>query len=261
MRKPLSRKTISSNQLDNGAQKKRVQLASFEDNRPEADVQKMVQDNADNSPQSMQLQTVKDTLFQFKSGGDSAAIIQFGKKKRNKKRKRNDDDDDSDSEYQPPSKRRKHRQTFSNKLRMEVIRRTALRNKNRHYVCPGCGMPLATKDGKEIKTYYISKSNKKHSIKSAQMDHYPPWRKRLEKHRKKKSSEEEIRKDHDDPKKLRALCLRCNGSHKFEDTEDLPEEGYSDDEYYSDDDTRDDAIWKNYRDNDNDDNPPSGITT
>lgn len=250
MRKPLSKKTISSNQIHTGAQKKRVQLASFEDNRPEAAAQRASQENADKSPQSVQLRAVKDGVFQFRPKGN--AIIQLN----DKKRKRNSDDDDD--EYQPPNKRRKHRQTFNNKLRMEVIRRTALRNKNGHYVCPGCGMPLATKKGKEIKTYYISKSNKRHNIKSAQMDHYPPWSKRLERHRKKKSSDEEIRKDHDDPKKLRALCLRCNGSHKFENKENLPEDGYSDDEYYSDDDSRDDEIWKNYRDND--DNDPSGVT-
>jgi hypothetical protein len=254
MRKPLSKKILPSNHqsttLHTEVQKKRIQLASFQDNRPEAAAQKESQENADKSPQSAQLQAVKDGVFQFRPKGN--AIIQLN----DKKRKRNSDDDDD--EYQPPNKRRKHRQTFNSRLRMEVIRRTALRNKNGHYVCPGCGMPLATKKGKEIKTYYISKSNKRHNIKSAQMDHYPPWSKRLERHRKKKSSDEEIRKDHDDPKKLRALCLRCNGSHKFENTEDLPEHGYSDDEYYSDDDSRDDEIWKNYRDND--DNDPSGLT-
>lgn len=256
MRKPLSRKTISSNQLHTGVQKKRVQLASFQDNRPEAAAQRESQENADKSPQSAQLQVVKSGVFQFKPTGN--AIIQLGKRKYNEISK-NDDSDDSDDEYLPPNKRRKHRQTFSDQFRMKIIRKTALRNKNGHYVCPGCGMPLATKKGKEIKTYYISESNKRHDIKSAQMDHYPPWSKRLEKHRKKKSSDEEIRKDHDDPNKLRALCLRCNRSHKFENTEDLPEDGYSDEEYYSDDDSRDDEIWKQFRNNDDDDNSPSGM--
>jgi hypothetical protein len=258
MREPLSKRIINSNHkstmLHSEAQKDVGQLASFQDNRPEASTQRKLQENADKSPQSAQIQIMKDTVFQFKPQGNSAAIIQFGK------RKRSEMSGDDNDEYLPPNKRRKHRQTFSNKLRMQVIKKTALRNKNRHYVCPGCGMPLATKGGREIKTYYISKSNKKHNIKSAQMDHFPPWHKRLEKHIKKKSSDEEIRKDHDDPNKLRALCLRCNGNHKFEDTEDLPEDGYSDDEYYSDDESRDDSIWKGYRDND-DDNPPSGITT
>lgn len=256
MRKPLSKKTLPPNHqsttLHTEVQKKRIQLASFQDNRPEASAQQKLQESADKSSQEPQIQTMKDTVYQFKSGGNSKAIIQFG----NKKRKRNDDD--SDDDYKPPNEQRKYRRTFNGKVRMQVIKRTALRNKNGHYVCPGCGMPLATKKGKEIKTYYISKSNKRHNIKSAQMDHYPPWSKRLEKHRKKKSSEAEINRDHDDPTKLRALCLRCNGSHKFENTEDLPEDGYSDDEYYSDDDSRDDEIWKNYRDNDDDD--PSGVT-
>lgn len=258
MRKPLSKKTIHSNHqsttVHSKTQKDRVQLTSFQDNRPEAATQRKLQEDGDKSPQSAQVQAVKDGVFQFKSGGNSAAIIQFG----DKKRKRSDDD--SDDDYIPSNERRKYRRTFNGRVRMQVIKRTALRNKNHHYVCPGCGRPLATKDGKEIKTYYISKSNKRHDIKSAQMDHYPPWHKRLEKHTKKKSSEEEIRRDHDDPNGLRALCLRCNGSHKFENKENLPEDGYSDDEYYSDDDTRDDSIWKNYRDNDDDDNPP-GITT
>ncbi|WP_294670068.1 GH-E family nuclease [uncultured Fluviicola sp.] len=255
MRKSLSGKTISSNHqsttLHSETQKKRIQLASFQDNRPEAAVQRESQENADKSPQSAQLRAVKDGVFQFRPKGN--AIIQLNDKKRKR-----DESDDDDDEYKPPNELRKYRRTFNSRLRIDVIKRTALRNKNGHYVCPGCGMPLATNKGKEIETYYISKSNKRHDIKSAQMDHYPPWSKRLEKHRKKKSSEAEINRDHDDPTKLRALCLRCNGSHKFEKTEDLPEDGYSDDEYYSDDDSRDDEIWKNYRDNDDDD--PSGVT-
>lgn len=174
--------------------------------------------------------------------------------KRNKKK----NNDDSDDEWVPPAKRRKHRQTFSKKIRKKVIRRGALRNKNRLYVCPGCGMPLADRKGNEIKTFYISKSRKRHNIVSGQLDHYPPWRGRLEKLKKQKKSDEEIRRDHDDVTRLRPLCLRCNASHKYENVKNLPDEGYSDEEYFSDDEERDKEIWKKYRKDDNNGSGGSG---
>ncbi|HEX5553659.1 MAG TPA: hypothetical protein VFX43_10470 [Chitinophagaceae bacterium] len=166
-----------------------------------------------------------------------------------KKRKKSDDDDDG---WLPPGERRKHRQTFSKKIRKKVIKKHALRNKRGLFVCPGCGMPLADKKLREIKTYYISKSGKRHNIVSAQLDHYPRWAGRLEALKRRKSTDAQIREDPDDVNRLRVLCLRCNASHKFEKQKTLPDEGYSDSEYFSDDDERDKEIWKSYRKDDDD---------
>ena len=231
------------------------------DNRPETIIQQKKQQQI----------TEKTTPVQLQAKTASSNIIQFGRKKDDKKRKKTfkvarkikkvrKSGYESDSEdWVPPSARRKHRQTFSKKLRREVIMRGALRNKNRMYVCPGCGKPLADRKGQEIKTFYISKSKKRHNIVSAQLDHYPPWAGRLKKLKAKKKSDEEIRKDHDDPTRLRPLCRECNQSHQFEKVKELPDSGYTDDEYESENEARDKEIWKKYR-KDDDDNAGAGGT-
>jgi hypothetical protein len=233
------------------------------DNRPETVVQQKLQEQI----------TQKTTPIQLQSAS-SSSVIQLGKNKdkkdddkkkfkkavkiSRKKRKVRKSGYESDSEdWVPPSHRRKHRQTFSKKLRRDVIMRGALRNKNRMYVCPGCGKPLADSKGREIKTFYISKSKKRHNIVSAQLDHYPPWAGRLKKLKAKRKSDQEIRKDHDDPTRLRPLCRDCNQSHKYENVKELPDSGYTDDEYQSDDEARDKEIWKKYR-KDDDDNAGAG---
>ena len=89
------------------------------------------------------------------------------------------------------------------------------------------------------------------------MDHFPKWSTRLKKLKKQKKSDEEIRKDHDDPNRLRPLCRQCNMSHKYETVKDLPDGGYTDDEYASENEERDKEIWKKFR-KDDDDNAGAG---
>jgi hypothetical protein len=154
-------------------------------------------------------------------------------------------EESSDDEYK--EKKADTRWSFNAAARKRIIMDTAAVNQNGLYVCPvkTCNMPLATENGVEIKTYYISKkSGKRHNIVAAQMDHFPPWSARLKKHPK-HLTEAQIRKDHDDETKLRALCLRCNASHAFEkmtvSNSDIR------DGYTSDDESRDEEIWKPLR--------------
>ena len=239
-------------------QKKSSSTSAFQfvDNRPEAVTQRKLNEIINNSTQEKQQQLSSEAtknVTQFKTTGESVTnkVIQLGKKRK----KKEEDSDDEDGAWVPVSERRKHRQTFSQKLRNTVIKK-ARRIKSGLYVCPGCGMPLADRKGKEIKTFYISKSKKRHNIVSGQLDHYPKWSGRLKALKRLGKSDSAIRKDHDDPNRLRPLCLRCNGSHKFEKTKKLPEDGFSDEEYYSDDEARDKEIWKKYRKDDKD--PPPG---
>ncbi len=237
----------------------------FTDNRPEAVSQRKLQDNIQNAQLKTTEEVSKDTTQLKTNGGTfSDGVVQLGidrdkrnkrKKalaKRHKKKKVRKSGYESDDEYIPPSQRRKHRQTFSKSLRRQVIMGGALRNKNRMYVCPGCGMPLADRKGREIKTYYISKSKKRHNIVSGQLDHFPKWSTRLARLKRLKKSDSVIRADHDDPTRLRPLCRRCNQSHKFEKTKKLPDSGYSDEEYHSENEERDKEIWKKYRKDDHD---------
>ncbi|KAB8156052.1 hypothetical protein EZY14_002215 [Kordia sp. TARA_039_SRF] len=223
------------------------------DNRPETVVQQKMQQQITEKTATTSSQNSKIT-----ASNAIQLVKRYEKKKKKKKAKKSGYESDSE-DWVPPSARRKHRQTFSKALRRRVIMKGALRNKNRMYVCPGCGKPLADRKGREIKTFYISKSKKRHNIVSAQLDHYPPWAGRLKKLKAKKKSDEEIRKDHDDPTRLRPLCRECNQSHKFEKVKDLPDSGYTDDEYESDNEARDKEIWKKYR-KDDDDNAGAGGT-
>ncbi|WP_298418590.1 hypothetical protein [uncultured Kordia sp.] len=216
----------------------------FVDNRPKA----IIQQKIIATTQTEALKNANDiTQLQVNK------TVQLGKK-----RKKKDSDDDSDGgEWKPPAERRKHRHTFSKALRRRVITK-APRNKSGNYVCPGCGRPLADRKGREIKTYYTSKSGKRHKIVSGQLDHFPKWSTRLARLKRLKKSASAIRADHDDPTRLRPLCRRCNQSHKFEKTKKLPDSGFSDDEYFSDDEARDDEIWKKHRKHDDDDNSGAG---
>ncbi|PTX63689.1 hypothetical protein C8N46_101293 [Kordia periserrulae] len=230
----------------NGIAQQKSQKTTFQllDNRPATVIQ-----------QKKWQQTTSSQNSKITTSNAIQLVKKYEKKKKKKVTKSGYESDSED--WVPSSARRKHRQTFSKKLRREVIMRGALRNKNRMYVCPGCGRPLADRKGREIKTFFISKSKKRHNIVSAQLDHYPPWAGRLKKLKAKKKSDEEIRKDHDDPTRLRPLCRECNQSHKFENVKELPDSGYTDDEYESDNEARDKEIWKKYR-KDDDDNAGTG---
>ncbi|QHI38334.1 hypothetical protein IMCC3317_37250 [Kordia antarctica] len=252
-----------------------ISTFQFVDNRPEAITQRKLRDkitNGTHETQSKIIEEISENITQLKTTNITTSndVVQLGKGDEDRKRKRKSaknktkrkrakkPGDESDEAWLPSSQQQKHRSTFSKALRRRVITSGALRNKNRMYVCPGCGMPLADRKGREIRTYFISKKKKKrHNIVSGQLDHYPKWSGRLKKLKKKRKNDAQIRTDHDDPSRLRPLCLRCNASHKFEKTKDLPEDGYSDQEYHSDDNERDKEIWKKFR-KDDDDNSGSG---
>ncbi len=157
------------------------------------------------------------------------------------KRKREEED-----EYFPPGHFKQPRYSVSSAVTEEVVRKTAHKRKhvNKNYknvfTCPACRRPLAyeTKKGKLVWTRfaYTSKSNKKHDQRALELDHYPTWSSRLRKLKKRGASEQEIRSDHNDPSRLRALCRVCNGSHRYESKtipdydSDTDEEGYSTDD-------------------------------
>jgi hypothetical protein len=254
------------------SQKQQIGTPTFQfvDNRPEAQIQRKIHsDSQEIASEVIQEATPKTTELKATDTSISNSI-QLAKKRKKKtivksktkkKKKYDDDSDDEGEPYLPPNEQNKHRQTFGQGLRKTIIKNSSLKNKSGLHVCPGCGMPLADKKGKEIKTYYTSKKGNRHNIVSGQMDHFPPWAGRLKKLKSQKKSDEQIREDHDDPTRLRALCLRCNGSHKYEKTKDLPEDGYSDQEYYSDDEERDKEIWKKFRKDDDDKSGGSGGVT
>lgn len=219
---PKRTKAPASPMVENSPQAKSGQaLQSLADNSSRVTQAKSNQLLANSSPRGYQAAQMK-------------AVVQLGKKK------------EDDEDWKPPSERRKHRSTFGKALRRRVIMSSAKRNRRRLYVCPGCGMPLADRNGREIRTYYISKSGKRHNRVSADIDHYPPWAPRLARLKKKRASTAAIRKDHDDETRLRAFCHRCNQSHKYESSA-TPDNDFSDDDYQSDDDDRDKEIWKNFR--------------
>lgn len=135
----------------------------------------------------------------------------------------NDDDDD----YIPPSEQKGDRHTFSAKQVESLIKKTAHEKKHKKagyttvYTCRACGRPLAyvPKKGKFTKTKlkYVSKVHKKpHEVSSAAMDHIKPWAKIHKKLKKLKKSDAEIKTAYFDEDNLRALCKKCNESHKYE---------------------------------------------
>jgi rubrerythrin len=243
------------------ATKRSHEKASFQllDNRPETVVQQKLQDEIAQKTTPVQLQSKT-----------SSSVIQLGKKKDKKdkknknpirtarKKRKSKKAIADEEEWVPKSQQKNHRYAFSKDLRRQVIMNGALRNKNRMYVCPTCGRPLADPKGNEIKTYYISKSNKRHNIVSAQLDHFPPWAGRRKKLLAQGKSDAEIRKDHDDPSRLRPLCRQCNLSHKYEKRKVLPKSGYSDDEFHSEDEDRDNEVYDKLRKHNDDDDPSTG---
>ena len=129
----------------------------FVDNRPEAVTQRKLHDkitNGTHKKQSKTFEEIPKKVTQLATTKITASndVVQLGKddeaRKRRKKavkrkygrRLAKKPGSDSEEEYLPPNRRRKHRQTFSKRLRKQVITR-APRNKSGLYVCPGCGMP------------------------------------------------------------------------------------------------------------------------
>ncbi len=141
-----------------------------------------------------------------------------------------EEDDSSDESYEPTQKG-PPRWTFSSSTVEQVIRTSAHPKKYHNaaydavWTCPGCGRPLAYEKNGSFKlvdyTYITKKKGKKETMRAVAMDHNPPWSGRYEKLKSKPAHV--IRADHDDPSKLRALCTRCNGSHRYERVRSIPD--------------------------------------
>ena len=151
--------------------------------------------------------------------------------------------EDSDDEYVDPSSKKQKRYAFSKVAVNNTIRKTAHKRKHVNkrkfkdvYTCPGCRRPLASVNKKGsmnlTRFAFTSKGGNYHERRAIAMDHYPPWAGRLRKLESRKASESEIRKDHDDPNRVRALCSVCNGSHAFESSKNIDYESETDEEGY-----------------------------
>lgn len=211
----------------------------LKDNRELSLVQRKLQENGNNPQSTIQLQT--------KTSGKE--VIQFGKKKK-------DDDDD----YVQPVPKSQKRFTIPKRITERVLRQTAHRraNANRRYshvyTCPACRRPLAAiKRGQTslnlTKFAYTSKGGNRHSLRALALDHYPPWAGRELALKARGATPEEIRADHNDPSRLRAICKKCNESHKYEKRKKLGYESEEDEDGYVTDDGEHEnkGLYKDFR--------------
>lgn len=227
----------------------------LKDNRALSLVQRRLQETG-NSPQP---------IVQLQSKTSGNGVIQFGKKKK-----------DDDEEYIQPGSNKQKRFHIPKRITERVLRQTAHRRANVNkryshiYTCPACRRPLAAiKKGKTslklTKFAYTSKGGNKHSQRALALDHYPPWAGRERALKARGATHEEIREDHNDPSRLRALCKKCNESHKYEKRKKISYESEDDEEGYAtdDDEHENKGFYKDFRK----DPPPdpgsgsAGITT
>lgn len=157
---------------------------------------------------------------------------------RNKKKNKKDDDED----YQPYKKQRRF--GFEKDKPITIIKGTA--HKRKHYTrkkydavytCPACRRPLASikKGAKKLdlsKFAYTSKNKNLKSQRALTLDHYPPWAGRLSKLESRGASDQEMKDDYNDEDRLRALCKKCNESHKYEGTKKIDYESDDEEEGY-----------------------------
>jgi hypothetical protein len=227
----------------------------LKDNRELSVVQRKLQDLTDNNLKQNKLPTI--AVAQLK-GGD-------------KKRKRKDpesDDEDNSGDYVPPQAKKQKRFHIPANTTEQVIRQTAHKRENVNsnfkevYTCPACSRPLAsTKKGSnklELTRFaFTSKSGKKHEQRALTLDHYPPWSTRERDLKSKDATDDEIKEDHNDPDRLRALCKVCNESHKYEKKKKVDYKSDTDDEgYYTpDDEPENKGFYKDFR---KDPDPGSG---
>jgi hypothetical protein len=142
-----------------------------------------------------------------------ADVLQAAKRKR----------DDDDETYVPLSEQKKDRTAIPQEKRQKIVHNSAIKHRNGHYICPGCGRPLMNQEGQEIKFKYRSKNGNIHSVSLLAIDHHDPknpkkstWSERHQEIKKKKVSEQNMKEEYLDESKLRALCKKCNESHRFE---------------------------------------------
>ncbi|EJF99223.1 GH-E family nuclease [Flavobacterium sp. F52] len=219
--------------------------AQLKDNREYSIVQKKLQENT--------LTDNTNTVTQLK-GGDG--------KKNQKKRKRQDSesDDDGSGDYVPPQAKKQKRYHIPNDTRDHVIEHTAHERTNVNsnfdaiYTCPGCRRPLAykKKGSKKLELTrfaYTSQSGNPHELRALTLDHYPPWAPRERDLKSKGATDSEIREDHNDPDRLRALCKKCNESHKYEKKKKVSYESEDEEDGYHtpDDEPENKGFYKDFR--------------
>jgi hypothetical protein len=188
-------------------------------------------------------------------------IIQMGKGKKRKKSTSGYQADDDEAEYVPPQGKKQKRFHIPKTTQEDVVKTTAHPRKHVNsryseiFTCPGCRRPLAsTKGGKGGKlTFadysYTSKSGKPHTLRSLALDHQPPWAERERILKGKGASIDEMKEDHNDPARLRALCKRCNESHKYETKKKIQYESDTDEEgfFTPDDEPENKGFYKDFR--------------
>lgn len=220
-------------------------IAQLKDNREYSILQKKLHENT--------LTDNTNTVTQLK-GGDG--------KKNQKKRKRQDSesDDDGSGDYVPPQAKKQKRYHIPNDTRDHVIEHTAHERTNVNsnfdaiYTCPGCTRPLAykKKGSKKLELTrfaYTSQSGNPHELRALTLDHYPPWAPRERDLKSKGATDSEIREDHNDPDRLRALCKKCNESHKYEKKKKVSYESEDEEDGYHtpDDEPENKGFYKDFR--------------
>ncbi|MDE1206970.1 GH-E family nuclease [Tenacibaculum larymnensis] len=167
--------------------------------------------------------------------GQNLLPIQRGKK---------NEDDDSGDDYQPPWAKKQKRFAFKADKPTKLIKKTA--HKRKHYdkekydavyTCPACRRPLGyiNKGSQKMnltKFSYTSKNNNLKSQRALTLDHFPPWAGRLSKLESRNATDQEMKDDYNDEDRLRALCKKCNESHKYESTKYIDYESDDDEEGY-----------------------------
>ena len=199
-------------------------------------------------------------------------IIQMGKKR---KKSRSGYEADDDDDYVPPQGKKQKRFHIPKTTQEDVVKTTAHRRKHVNpryseiFTCPGCRRPLAfTKGGKGGKlTFtrysYTSKSGNRRTLRSLALDHQPVWAERERILKGQGASIDEMKEDHNDPDRLRALCKRCNESHKYETKKKIQYESDTDEEgfFTPNDEPENKGGYKDFRyDKDDDPNSGAGIT-
>ena len=228
----------------------------LKDNRELSVVQRKLQEHTDNSLQQNKLPTIEVAQLKGGNGKDKE------EKKNPKKRKRQDLESDGDDggDYEPPQTKKQKRFHFPKDTTNKVIRETAHKRKNRNsnfdeiYTCPACRRPLAyVKKGdtklEQTQFAFTSKSGKGHKQRALTLDHFPPWAGRLHNLESQGATNEDLKEDHNDPDRLRALCKVCNESHKYEKKKKVEYESEDDEEGYftPDDEPENKGFYKDFR--------------
>ncbi|MEO8237520.1 MAG: GH-E family nuclease [Flavobacterium sp.] len=237
----------------------------LKDNREYSLVQRKLQENVENSLQENTISNV------------GVAQLKGGKKRKrqdSESDEENSDDEDGSGDYAPPSAKKQKRFHVPADTTEQVIRDTAHKRENVNskykeiYTCPACRRPLAatkkrSKNLELTRFAFTSKGGNLHEQRALTLDHYPTWAPRERDLKSKGATDEQIKEDHNDPDRLRALCKVCNESHKYEKKKKVNYESDTDEEGYHtpDDEPENKGFYKDFRKGPDPGSGSSGITT